>query len=209
MAVKKPGLLNRFMKRLLIVVGSLILLVVGVHLWFVHNARTVLKQYISEQSGGKIKLELAELNLNLLSKRLQIHKADLISTDSVSESITYCVTFNKLSLKVGSVWGLLFRKKLLLDSLKIYDPVIHVCQWRKDTSRAGLKDELSLPQEMGKFYNSLIDALEEFAVRRIIIDNAKISLTNKMKPGSEPVTVTKIFFDLARTPYTKENNRNL
>jgi hypothetical protein len=200
----KPGPHSRFLKYSLITAGALAILFFVLHLWFVNNARTILKQYITTESKGKIKLELSGLNLNLLINRLQIHKADLISTDSLDEPITYHVTFSKLSLRVHSLWQLLVHKKLLLDSLKLYDPAIQVMQWRKDTTQV-VKDQLSIPQEMGRVYSSLTNTLDEFAVRRIIIDNAKISLINKMIPGSEPVTVSKIFFDLARTPVRKGN----
>ncbi len=205
MVITKPKTRYRFLKRSLAVAGALIIILFAMQLWFIHNAGIVLKQYISEQSKGKIKLELAQLHINLFTKRLQIQEADLLSTDSLNEPITYHVTFSKLSLKVGSLRELLFHKKLLLDSLKLYDPVIQVMQWRKDTAQVVVKDELSIPQEMGKVYNSLLDALNEFAIRRIIIDNAAISLINKMKPGSETVTVSNIFFDLARTPVRKGN----
>ncbi|HEX8461910.1 MAG TPA: hypothetical protein VF623_10790 [Segetibacter sp.] len=200
MTINKPKTSYRFLKRFIITAAVLTVLLFALQLWFVASAKSILKQYITEQSQGKIKLELSHLDLNLWTKHLQIHKADLLSTDSLKEPITYHVTFSRLSLKVGSVWGLLFKKELLLDSLKLYDPVIQVMQWRKDTAQVVVKDELSIPQEMGKVYNSLINALDEFAVRRIIIDNAKISLINKMRAGSEPVTVSNIFFDLARTP---------
>lgn len=200
-----PKKRNRYLIRSLTVAGTLIIIVIALNLWFVNNARTVLKNYISEQSHGKIKLELSHLNLNLFTKLLQIEEADLVSTNSLNDPITYHVTFSKLSLKVGSVWSLLFKKKLYLDSLKLQDPVIQVMQWRKDTSQVVVKDELSIPQEMGKFYNSMLSALDEFSVRRIIIDNAKISLINKMKSGSEPVTVSNIFFDLARSAIRKGN----
>jgi len=207
MLAVKPRSRYRILKRFLAVAGAIVIVLFVLRIWFVHNARIVLKQYISEQSGGKIKLELSQLDLNLWSKHLQIHEADLLSTDSLNEPITYHVTFSKLSLTVGSVWALLFKKQLSLDSLKLYDPVIQVMQWRKDTAQVVVKDELSIPQEMGKLYNSLIGALDEFAVRRIIIDNAKISLINKMKPGTDPVTVSNIFFDLARTPSKRGNKK--
>ena len=197
---------RRLLKRLLIAVALLVVLFVGLKIWFVHNARSVLKDYITEQSKGKIRLELSGLHLSLLEKSLQINEADLLSTDSLHEPITYHVTFSSLSLKVGSVWALLFQKKLLLDSLKLNDPVIQVIQWRKDTSQSIVKDELSIPQEMGKVYNSIQNALSEFSVRRIVLDNASISLINKIKPGSETVTVSNIFFNLVRTPVQKGKN---
>src|SRR4029078_7860826 len=114
-------------------------------LWFKYNARRVLKNYISEQSHGKIRLELSELDLNLFLNRLQIREADLVSTDSTHEAITYHVTFRKLTLRVASLWDLLFKNKLVLDSIKLHDPTFDVMQWRKDTAR--VKDELSIPQE--------------------------------------------------------------
>jgi hypothetical protein len=190
------------------VAAGIAIIILGLHLWFVYNAKSVLKSYITEQSGGKIKLELSQLDLNLLTRHLQVHQATLVSTDSISEPITYKVTFSKLSLNVGSVLGLLFKKQLLLDSLKLYNPSIQVLQWRKDTTQGGAKDELSIPQEMGKVYNSMIDALNEFGVRRIVIDNARFSLVNKVRPGAVPVNVSNIFFNLARTP-VKEGKKNV
>ena len=204
----KPYSRNRFLKGFLAVAAVLVILVLGLHLWFVQTARSVLKQFITEQSGGETKIKLKQLELNLLTNQLQRNEADLRSTDSLNEPITYHVTFNKLSLKVGSVYALLFQKKLLLDSIKLYDPVIQVMQWRKDTAQVVVKDELSIAQEMGKFYTSMINALDEFSVERIIIDNAKISLINKMKPGAEPVTVSNIFFDLVRSGLKKGNEIN-
>lgn len=165
--------------------------------------RRVLKSYITEQSKGRIKLELSELDLNLFLNRLQIREADLVSTDTINEAVTYHVTFRKLTLRVASVWDLLFNKKLLLDSITLHDPVIEVMQWKKDTAHVRVKDELSIPQEMGKVYHSMIHALNEFGIKRIIINNASIRLINKLKPRSEPVTISNIFFTLDDyNPYT-------
>ena len=115
MVITKSKGLYRVFKRSVAIAGVLILILFGLRLWFVHSAGKILKQYITEQSKGKIKLELLQLDVNLWTKHLQIHEADLLSTDSVKELITYHVTFSRLSLKVGSVWGLLFRKELLLE----------------------------------------------------------------------------------------------
>lgn len=83
-----PKSRNVLFKRSLIAAGVLTTLFFGLHLWFVNNARTVLKQYIAEESKGKIKLELSELHLDLLKRRLQVNEADLLSTDSLNEPIT-------------------------------------------------------------------------------------------------------------------------
>lgn len=194
----KPFYRRRWIIILVITPIVVTLTSIALHIWFKANARKVLKRYITEKSNGKLRLELSGLDLNLFLNRVQIREADLISTDSTDEAITYHVKFRKLTLRVESVWALLFKKQLLLDSIKLHDPMIDVMQWRKDTTQSRQKDELSLPQEMGKVYHSMQDALDEFGIERIIINNAQIRLINKMKPGAEPVMVSQIFFDLAR-----------
>jgi hypothetical protein len=196
-------------QRLIAAAVLLTILLFALQLWYVRNAGSILKSFISERSAGKIKLELSELDINLFSKRLTIDEATLSSTDSLGEPISYHVAVNRLSLNVGSVWALLFRKQLLLDSIKLYDPVIKVMQWRKDTTQLFAKDELSIPQEMGKLYNSLLTALDEFSVKRIFIHNASISLINKMKPESEPVSVSNIYFNLDRTDAAKHERNSV
>jgi hypothetical protein len=198
MRSSRPIHRTRLVRILFISAIAITLISIGLHIWFKYNARKVLKRYISEQSNGRIQLELSSLDLNLFLNRLQIREADLISTDSLHESITYHVKFRKLTIRVASVWALLFKNELKFDSIKLHDPLIDVMQWRKDTSQLRIKDELSIPQEMGKVYRSMLSALDEFGIQRIIINNAQIRLINKMKPGAEPVTVSKIFFNLAR-----------
>jgi hypothetical protein len=179
-----------------------VLALVGGHLWFVHNARSILKQIVAEKSHGKLKIELSQFSFDLFSNKLQIKQADLISTDSVTQAVTYHVTFRKLTLRVHSFWPLLFERKLLLDSIKLHDPEIEVMQWRRDTVAKTGKDEMSVPQEMGKLYNSMLDALQTFGVRRIIINNATLRLVNKMDPAAQPVVISHIFFDLWHTGET-------
>lgn len=197
---------HRFLKRALIAGAILILIFFALQFWFINNARNVLKNYISEQSGGRITLELERLHLNLLTKRLQIVQGELKSTDTTTAPVSYQVNFTRLSVNVGSMWSLLFRKELMLDSLKIYNPDIRVIQWRKDTTRLQDIDKLSIPQELGKVYNALLGALNAFAVRRIVIDNAQVNLVNKIDLQSEPVNISNIHFNLSRN-YTRENNR--
>src|SRR5690606_19827517 len=103
---------------IVIIVIALVALFV-VQQWFTNNARKALTQYIAEQSNGNIQVSLSGLNLNL---------------------------FSQLSLNVASVWALLINKKLLLDSVKLYNPVINVYQWRKDTTANVSVNELSIPQ---------------------------------------------------------------
>src|SRR4051794_6045786 len=82
-----------------------IVAVVGLHIWFVNNARSVLKQIVAEKSHGKLKLELSQLSFNFFSNKLQIRTADLASIDT-TQSMSYHISFRKLTVRVHSFWPL-------------------------------------------------------------------------------------------------------
>jgi hypothetical protein len=206
MAVK--SVFRRFFKILLIVIGIHAIVILGLHIWFVNNARGVLREIVSEKSGGKLKLRLSKLSFDFFSNELQIREASLESTDTVSQPATYHVRFRKLTLRINSFWPLIFQKRLLLDSIKLHDPVIGVLLWRKDTTLRVAKDDLSLPQEMGKLYNSMLDVLDGFGIRRIIINNATLSLVNKMKPDSKPVIISNVYLEVLRTTNQRFKREN-
>ena len=191
---------RKYLKTLLIVLGVMVVAVLGLHIWFVHNAKGVLIDIVSTRSKGKVQLELSNLRFNFLTNRLQVRQADLVSVDSTTAPTTYRIQFRKLDLRVASFWPLLLKKQLQLDSVSLYDPSIEIVQWRKDTSERADRDELSIPRQMGTLYNSMLDALEGFGIRRIRINNASVSLVNKMKPGTAPVTISGIYFNLVRSP---------
>ncbi|HZH96874.1 MAG TPA: hypothetical protein VEY06_13365, partial [Flavisolibacter sp.] len=173
--------------------------VIGLHIWFVNNARSVLKEMVAAKSNGKIKLELSKLTFEFFSNKLQVREADLTSTDSLTNPTTYHIKFRKLTLRINSIWPLVFQKKLLLDSIKLHDPQVEIMQWRRDTTKKRSGDDLSISQEMGQLYTSMLDVLDDFGIRRIIVNNAQVSLINKMKALSDPVIISNIYFDLIRT----------
>ena len=190
-----------FIKGTLLLMMVMALGVLTLHIWFVNNARGILKQIVKEKSQGKFKVELSQLTFDFLSNELQVRHADLSSTDSSTQPATYHVKFNKLTLHVGSFWPLLLRKNLQLDSIILHDPQIEMRQWRRDTSSIFSNTELSIPHEMGRMYHSMIDVLDAFGIRRIKINNARLTLTNKIRPVSLPVSISNIYLDLFKTPY--------
>jgi hypothetical protein len=201
MQTKQPKSRSRkLMKISGIIVGVLALVMLGLHIWFVNNARNLIKNIVAEKSHGKLKLELRHVSFNFFTNRLQAREAMLISTDSLVAPSSYRITFSKLNLKTGSFWSLLFHNRLALDSIDLHDPQIVVTQWRKDTASTVTKEDLSISQEMGKLYNSMLDGLDAFGIRRIIINNAKLTLINKIEPDNEPVVISNIYFNLLRSP---------
>jgi hypothetical protein len=191
------------LSKLIFKVTLVICLLIGLsalalHIWFVNNARDVLKEIVTEKSEGKFRLELSQLTFDFFSNTMQARIADISSTDTINQPVTYHVKFRRLTLHVGSFWPLLFKNNLVLDSIKLHNPQIEVKQWHSDTSFSN--QELSLPQEMGRMYHSMLDVLDAFGIRRIQISNARLTLTNKMKPASVPVSISGIYMDLFKTP---------
>ncbi len=197
-ATKSKPRHNRLIKIFLVLLVVFALAVAGLHFWFVNNARKVLIEMVEKKSGGRLKLDLSQVKFNIFNNSLQIRQADLQSTDSMVATTTYHVQFSKLTLRVTSFWPLILRKQLLLDSIKLHDPQVEIFQWRKDTSSVEVKDDISIPREMGKMYNSMLDVLEDFGIKRIKINNARVSLFNRMKAGSQPVILSNIYLDLMR-----------
>jgi hypothetical protein len=193
---------RKLFKFSVIVFGILTIGALLIHIWFINNARSLLKDIVTTKSHGKLKLELSKLSFDFLSAKLQIQQANILSTDTLNSSTSYEVRFQKLTLHLGSFWTLLIQKKLLLDSIRLQDPFIEVTQWKKDTSASFAKNGSSIPHEMGKLYNSMLDGLDVFGIKRININNAKISLVNKINPGVNPVIISNISLNLIRTAET-------
>jgi hypothetical protein len=190
---------RRLLKVSLIILGIFAMISLGFHIWFVNNARNLIKKIVVNKSHGKLKIELSQVSFDFFSNKLKVQEAILVSTDSLSAPTSYHIQFSKLVLKTGSFWSLLFHNRLDLDSIKLHDPEIVVTQLFRDSTSDIAKDELSISQEMGKLYNSMLDGFDAFGIRRIMISNAKVTLVNKMKPGSEPITISDINFNMVRT----------
>lgn len=183
-----------------LVVGIIAVVIIGLQIWFVYNAKDILIGIVTSKSKGKVKLDLSNVKFNFFSSQLQIREGDLVSTDTLTVPTSYHVRFSTLTLKVRSYWPLVLNKSLLLDSINIHNPVIEVLKWRKDTASRKSKDDLSVTQEMGKVYNSMLDVLQGFGIRRIVVKNASLKLVNKMEPASHPVWLTNIYLNVLRKP---------
>ena len=120
-----------------------------------------------------------------------MEKAIFYSADSVNT--TYSFSVNRIKIEVQAILPILFKKRLLIDSLTLINPDIQVTRLRaslNDTAKN--KKEISIPEEMGKVYHSIQDALEVLKVTRFQIDNGKFTLINKIQPGQLPLKISNI-----------------
>src|SRR5688572_25800351 len=97
-----------FLKASLISLAVFAALVLGLHIWFVNNARRVIREMVATRSGGKLKLDLSQISYNFFTSSIQVKEVNLVSTDSLTQPASYRIRLENLSVRVGSFWPVLF-----------------------------------------------------------------------------------------------------
>ncbi|MGZ8558794.1 MAG: hypothetical protein ACXWWC_10690, partial [Chitinophagaceae bacterium] len=194
MALKRISL--KLLKINAFILGVLLVLTTAFHFWFVRHAAGLLEDMVGSQSNNKLKLKVHKFKFNWFTYDMELRKAVLYSTDD-SATTAYQFSIDKINITVKEILPLVFENKIFIDSIHLLNPDIRVTRLRsiKDTT-ASADTSLSLPQEMGKIYNSIQDALQVLKVDGFQIDNGKFSLINKVSPHARPVVITNINFRL-------------
>lgn len=191
------GISRKLLKIIAIVTGSVVGILLGFHFWFVNHAEDILAELVNRQSNGKLKLQVEKFSYNWFKKRMELRKAVFYTTDDSTSPNNYRIEVERLQLRLKKFYPLIAGKTLLIDSLKLVNPVITVTSLRvPDNKKDG--ETLSIPQEMGRVYNSIRDALKVLEVDRFQIDNGKFSMVNKADPAAneKPVAISNIYFHL-------------
>ena len=194
MAAKRIS--TKFLKINAFILGTLLVLTTAFHFWFIRHAAQLLEDMVDSQSNGKLKLKVDKFKFNWFNYDMELRKAVFYSLDD-SAATAYQFSVDRINITVKEILPLVFEKKILIDSIHLLNPDIRVTRLRslKD-STTSTDTSLSLPQEMGKIYNSIQDALQVLKVDGFQIDNGKFSLINKMSPNTPPVVITNINFRL-------------
>ena len=192
---------NRFGKKSLrgtaIFLGILLVLLVGFHFWFKAHAKQLLEDMVASKSNGKVRLKIEKLHFNYFSQKIELDKAVFYNTDTVNGITAYRFYVNKMQLRVKAILPLLFKKQILIDSLTLQNPTIEVTRLRpSQKSGTKIKKDVSIPEEMGKVYASIQDALQVLRVKRFQINDGTFSLINKIDSSQLPLTVSNIQFHI-------------
>lgn len=192
------GISRKLLKIIAIVAGSVVAILLGFHFWFVSHAKDLLAELVSQQSNGKLKLEVEKFSFNWLKKRMELRKAVFYTTDDSTAPNNYRIEVGRLQLRLKKLYPVIAEKKFLIDSLRLINPVITVTSLRVPNNKKDDSETLSIPQEMGRVYNSIRDALKVLQVDRFRIDNGKFSMVNKADPAvnEQPVVISNIYFQL-------------
>lgn len=189
-------LTRKLLKIIAFILGGLLVLLMAFHFWFVHYSESIVEDLVSSQSNGHLKLNVHRFKFNWFTYQMELRKPVFSSNDTAANT-SYQFRVEKINIQLKAIWPLLFEKRILIDSMHLYNPDIRVTRWRSPEKDTMSQDSImSLPREMGRIYNSIQDALKVLNVDRFQIDNGKFSLINRINPEETPVTITNINFHL-------------
>ena len=158
----------------------------------------MIEDLVESKSNGKLKLKVKKFKFNYFSRKMELEKAVFYTTDSADANTSYRFSVDKIKLKVQAILPIVFSKRLLIELLELKNPDIKVTRLKvrvKEDTVASKKD-VSIPEEMGKVYKSIQDALEVLKVKRFQIEDGTFTLINKIQPDQLPLTVGKINFHI-------------
>lgn len=192
---------KRFGKKILkitsITLGILVLLLVGFHFWLKANAKELIEDMVESKSGGKLKLKIEKIHFNYFSRKIELEKAVFINTDTLTGTTAYHFSVDKMLLQVKAILPLILKKQILIDSLTLLNPFIKVTRLKASPKPdKKVKKEVSIPEEMGKVYSSIQDALKILKVKRFQIDEGTFRLINKIDSSQLPLTISNIHFHI-------------
>lgn len=190
----KRSISRKFLKIAAYTLGGLLALLLSFHFWFINHAESLVEEMVRTQSNGKLDLKVKRFKFNWFSHKMEMTQAIFTTTDTTSPA-SYRFAVKRLKMEVKAVWPIVFEKRFLIDSLQLFEPDITVTKLRK-TERGENDSTLSLPQEMGRVYHSIQDALKVLRVEQFKIHEGKFSLVDKTRPDDIPVRITHLDFHL-------------
>jgi len=189
---------KKILKTLGIILGIIIILITALHIYVVNNAESLVEDIVTRESNGKLKLKVKNIKFNYFSKKVELQDITFFSNDSLDLATYYHFHVDKIKIKVKALIPIFTRKELKIDSIFLVSPKITVTRL-KPLDTAGQKD-ISIPHEMGKVYNSIMDALKFLEVKRFQFDDGEFRLINKVLPNQQPLVITRMHFHIETDP---------
>ena len=195
---------KKILKTLGIILGIIIILITALHIYVVNNAEALVEDIVTKESNGKLRLTVKNIKFNYFSKKVELQGVTFFSNDSLDLVTSYHFEVDKIKLRVKALVPIFTRKELRIDSLSLIAPKIVVTRL-KPLDTTGRKD-VSIPQEMGKVYNSIMDALRFLEVNRFQFDEGEFRLVNKVHPDQQPLVITGMHFHIENFKVDSDTN---
>jgi len=199
--------MKRFFKIAISILLIIFAILTGLYFYVINNAKSLIKEYVAKQSNGKLAVDMDKVVLNTSTLRIEVFQPHLYSTDSVTVASSYDIRVKKITLDLADLKPLIFKKKILIDSVICMRPQINISKWKEQQS-----EHFSLPAQMGKAYNELNGILKNLNVKYCLIDSGSFTLINKLDKNSKPVTITDYYLridNLSKEADTKTGERYL
>lgn len=184
-------------------VMALTCIVVLFNIWFVQNTTAIIESLVQTRSGGDIQLRLSGSKFRYFGKKLELYNAVFYSVANSGTATTYQFTVPKLDVKLRSLWAFIARRELLIDSIALQAPEVTVTRIGESTKQQ--RDDVSIPEEIGRVYNSILDALEVLQVKRFQIDDGRFNLVNKIDAARPVTTISNIHFHISNLKITADS----
>lgn len=175
-----------------ITVAVILMLLAGFYFWFVNHAESAIEELVYLQSKGKLKVSIGKISYNY-GRKLGLKEVTIYTVDSLAGNTSYRFAIDELHLKAKAIRPLIFHNQLLLDSILIQSPKITITQHQKS---GGGGKTISLPDEFGKVYHSIQQALKVLEVKRFQIDNAQFTLIDQTQPEHVPLVLSRLNFQV-------------
>src|SRR4030095_3111215 len=185
---------KKILKTLGIILGVLIIIITALHVYVVNNAESLVEEIVANESNGKLRLKVENIKFNYFSKKIELQNVTFFSNDSLDLKTSYYFQVDKIKLKVKALIPIFTRKELKIDSLSLFAPKIEVTRLKPLDKPT--QSEVSIPQEMGRVYNSIMDALRFLEVKRFQFDEGQFKLINKVIPNQQPLVITRLHFHI-------------
>ena len=172
-------------------------MLLGFHFWFKAHAKQMLEELVESKSNGKLKMKVGKLKFGYFSRNMELDNVTFYNTDTINANTTYRFDVKKIKLRVKSLIGVIFQDRFLIDTLTLHDPDIQVTRLKRNEKIDRVKaSDVSIPEEMGKIYKSIQDALNVLKVSKFSILNGKLTLNNKIRPNQQSVTFSNLDFHI-------------
>jgi hypothetical protein len=198
---------KKIFKLLGIILGIFIILITALHIYVVNNAERLIEDLVESKSNGKLKLKLQNIRFNYFSKKVQLEGVRFFSNDSLDLNTAYYFEVDKIRLQVKALLPIFTKRELKIDSVFLSAPKIQVVRL-KPLPKTEDK-QVSIPKEMGRIYNSIMDALSLLEVKRFEFDDGEFTLLNKVNPEQQPLYINRLHFHIDNYKIDTSSQNNL
>lgn len=164
--------MKTYQKVLLSIGMILLLLYAGIQVYFSFfledNMREAIVEEVNSAAGDRYNFNIADLNLNIIGRQLQLEGITLSKTDDTSGNLE--VTIEDISLSGVNVRRLVNNRDLIIKRIDIAGPSISITTKEEDGSKGEFTDINSM------MATEILKVLEEVSISEIAIQTIEFDL---------------------------------